>query len=848
MIRQGWWLALLVFCCLLPAPAAADTERWLHVAVNHVDVGYTALVYVDDGQPFIRGLDMIELGLPLDGEPDRRHAGENYYNPQQFPDHEAWVDEINQRLHLVTRRRGHDAPPPQSELLVAVTVNRQPRDEIFLVRYSDASKEMYLVTPDPAALGMDEDSLRLLLDDSAQLPLHALAGENYVFDYRNMTLELGVNPEHFLPRRLSLRATPRPVPQAPDNGLSAMLGYDLIVGDSRESDDWHAGVLELAVGEGTTMCSSRHAQFAHVNGVRRLESRCIIDWPESMHSLTLGDEVTRGGRIGYPLRYGGIRFGTDYGLQPHFVTTPAYNYLGTARIPSTLEVWVDETLAVRREIEPGVHELTDVTPPAGPGEVRAVIRNALGVQEIINASFYSDPQLLAPGLVDWSFHAGRLRSAYGFEGNEYGERFALVDARRGFSDWLTLESRLESADDFSNASLGGVFRIGTLGLLEATHAMSETDGGVRGEASAMRLSRRGRHLGFALSYESRDPAFVTVGMADGFEPPVERTQASIGVNLRGGLSLGVNGFRDELADGSEREIRTATLGVSVGHGSLSLVAIDTSASADVQYMLSLVLPFGERSTFSAGVSGTRDVSGSFITAQRGLGAGSGMGYRVSATDNDGARSGSGELFAQNDAVRLRAAARHSDYDTAGQMQLSGSVIVAGGTPRLSRQQFGSAAIVELPASGVRIYRDNQLVAVTDADGVAVITDLRPYERNRVRFDITDLPMNMQLETPELLVVPGRRHVVSLAMESSASRFVSATLRRADGSFVPVGAHGRSEGGEDFVVGHDGFVYLAVGSRGITQTVIEWRGGSCQAQLVHRDQRQAFINAGEVACR
>ena len=73
MIRQGRWLALLVFCCLLPAPAAADTERWLHVAVNHVDVGYTALVYVDDGQPFIRGLDMIELGLPLD-EIGRAHV------------------------------------------------------------------------------------------------------------------------------------------------------------------------------------------------------------------------------------------------------------------------------------------------------------------------------------------------------------------------------------------------------------------------------------------------------------------------------------------------------------------------------------------------------------------------------------------------------------------------------------------------------------------------------------------------------------------------------------------------------------------------------------------------------
>src|SRR3546814_6682631 len=66
----------------------------------------------------------------------------------------------------------------------------------------------------------------------------------------------------------------------------------------------------------------------------RLDSSWTVDDRDRMRSLSVGDSITRGGIGGLPLRYGGIRFGRNFEVQPGFVTLPMPSLNGSAALPS----------------------------------------------------------------------------------------------------------------------------------------------------------------------------------------------------------------------------------------------------------------------------------------------------------------------------------------------------------------------------------------------------------------------------------------------------------------------------------------------------------------------------------
>lgn len=842
-------LLLLLLQLLGGRAKAADSETWLPAAIDHIDRHYSVLVFTDaSGTRYVRQLDVQQLRLPVSGGPRYRHASEWYYRADALPEHEIHVDEISTRVHFVRRRRPHIEAPPSADLLLEVIVNSRRLDEPLLLHFEHG--EIEFSESALIALGINEEKARLLLKDDDELPVHAIAGENFSLDYSSLTLRMTVPPGLFLPVEIDVAPRVR-VPAEPAGGLSAMLGYDITHGIDAERERWNAGLFEFAIGGGTTTCLSQHARLADVEEFRRLDSRCIIDWPDRVLSLNVGDTITRAGAAGQAVRYGGVRFGTDYGLAPQFVTQPSLALLGSARVPSTLEVWIDEMLAVRRDVLPGVFELTDIPVHTGAGEVRAVITNALGMREVISQSFYSDPALLTDGLVDWSIEAGRLREDYALETDSYGERFALLDVRYGVTDWLTIEPRLEAAELFRGAALSAAFRLWDVGVLEVSRAASATETDVRGNASGARFSRRGRYLSFSLAHETSDENFVQLGYSLPGEKPAERSQASIGLALPGGVSLSVGGFRQLLRDDTEQRFHTAALNVPVGRfGSLLLTAFEPVRPLDDPlYALHVTIPFGGRSTFSANTFRQGALEGSQVGVQRNLPAGPGFGYRLTSGETNGAQVDTAELIAQGDVARLRVDGRNAAGMTLGQAQLTGSVILSRSGLDLSRRQDGSAAIIGLPAAGVRVYHDERLAAVTDGDGNAVVPGLRPYQENRLRIESDDLPLDANIELTELRVIPGRRQAVNVDFAVTESRHLSAKLRHArTGKAVPPGALVTLASGESFPVGFDGFIYIPLEGSGATRLHVQWPQGSCQAVAILPASAEPFVDLGGLQCR
>ena len=86
------------------------------------------------------------------------------------------------------------------------------------------------------------------------------------------------------------------------------------------------------------------------------------------------------------------------------------------------------------------------------------------------------------------------------------------------------------------------------------------------------------------------------------------------------------------------------------------------------------------------------------------------------------------------------AARYLDA-SAQSLTLNGGATFMDGELRATRTVTDSFATVEVGGvADVTVYYDNQPVAHTDANGIAVVRDLRSYDVNRLSIDPLQLPL------------------------------------------------------------------------------------------------------------
>jgi len=230
---------------------------------------------------------------------------------------------------------------------------------------------------------------------------------------------------------------------------------------------------------------------------------------------------------------------------------------------------------------------------------------------------------------------------------------------------------------------------------------------------------------------------------------------------------------------------------------------------------------GDRTTASVSATAGNDADSARFQLQRGLPVGPGFGYRLSAERGENAHI-FGSVSAQNDVGSYTLEADRFAGQTSYRGFASGGVALMNGGVFFARRLGDSFAVVEVPGyPGVRVYAENQFVAETDDEGMALVPRLRPYDRNRISLAHEELPFDARIDAAELDAVPyyGSGTYVRFPVTREAGATFRVTL--ADGRPVPPGAMARLDGGRDaFPVGHDGEVYLT-GLGGGNEVLITW---------------------------
>lgn len=733
-------------------------------------------------------------------------------------------------------------------LLLAVNINGVDRGEVVSARrLSDgglavAAQDLQNWRLKPPAGGV------LRINGHAWVRLADLEGVAWHIDMESQTIMLQAPGASFAGTALAYGETDGV--QLTPSAAGGFFNYDLY--HQRDGGrDGGGGLFELGAfnthGSGTATAVWRDTGM--LRRWARLDTTWTMDLPQHMQSLRFGDAIGRAGAWGRAVRFGGLQWGTNFATQPGFIAFPLPTLRGEAALPSTLDVYLDNTRLLQSEVPAGPFDVTNVPVVTGQGQLRLVVRDLLGRQQVITQPYYTSPQLLRPGLHDFSVEAGAVREDYGVASGRYGRFMAVATDRLGIDAGFTRELRAEFLGDQQTLGAGGVWllpgRGAPAGTLSASAAASHgRDGG--GRLLALGLDRQARDLGVGLrtQYASRD--FVQIGQLPGFTPRRTLT-ASLGLPL-GGNALGVSYVRQSTWQGNEHRLLSASYSLRLGAAlQLGLYALrDYGGASDTSVGVIVTVAMDARTSLNAEVARQGRQDRKMVQLQRNLPAGNGFGYRLLAGDHRHYLAG-GALQTDRASFTLEAAsfAGQAGY-RAG---VSGGVAVAGGGVFPSRRIEESFAVVKVgDYAGVRIYRDNQEVARTDANGLALVTRLRAYQDNPVSIEQADLPLDAEVDTLRLKLAPALKSGVVVAFPVRRSRGAAFRLVDDAGVALPPGAVVRIEGdAREFPVGFDGRVFVT-GLGKNSRLSAQWQGRRCTVAPPAVDGTEPLPDLGTLTCK
>lgn len=735
---------------------------------------------------------------------------------------------------------GQQRPDRFDLLFVAITINGVPEGEYlvarrggdFFVRPSDLAR--WGVRVPPAAT--------TVIENEAFVQLTAIAGMTLHFDPAGQRIALIISAELFDSSNVSVPATRvRPTKSA----FAAFLNYDLSVQYDHKvqaaafleagiSDDWGLLATTMAVGQQTG--SSR---------ITRFDSYFLRDDPDTLVRLIVGDTVTDARDWSRQIRFGGVRLGTDFSLQPNLITFSTPAFTGRTAIPSNVELLVNNARRFQADVAPGPFSINQVPLVNGAGDVTLVIRDALGVERRVTSSYYISSRLLRRGLSAWSLEAGAERLDYGIRNFSYANPFAAGSYRRGVTDWLTLEGRTEVSGDVQMIGGGANIVWPAIGEFGIAGAVSRGEDG-QGALYRIFFSRITPGWSLAVSYQRASRQFDQLGIHRDAERITGQLQASGSVSLGRRGNFGIVYTDLEYADRNRTRLASANYSIGIrDRGYLSVFALRSAtrgSATQTTVGAGFTIPFGPRSSGYVQAD-TRNV---LAEIRRTPPAEGGWGYRLTAGAGESDRQ-QAELSWRGDPGEIRVEAARVEGSAGVRMLASGGLLFAGGRPYATRRVEDALGVIDVPGlADVRIYQENRLVARTDARGRAIIPDLRGYEQNRIAIAPGDIPIDAHMSSDTLMIVPRYRGAVIARFAIERDHPATILLQALDGAPVDAGTTVRTDTGETAFVGYGGEIFVREARRDMI-IEFETRQGPCRVRLGGLPEDDVLPRLGPLRC-
>ncbi|MGE8941124.1 fimbria/pilus outer membrane usher protein [Leptospira interrogans] len=711
-------------------------------------------------------------------------------------------------------------------------------------------------------------------DAAGRIELDRLPDVSYRVDESAQKLFVETSDAARVPRVVDARRRRQAEIPEPRADYGAVLNYTLFAATGALQDR-EFGRLDSFSGSFDMRISSPHGTLSHsfvagragdwLDDVVRLRTAWAYSDPLRMITYRAGDIISGGFSWTRSVNLGGAQVQRNFQLRPDLVTTPLPTFAGSAAVPSTIEVYTQNARSWSENVEPGPFEIVNLPVIGQSGETRVVLKDSQGRETVTSLPFFSSDKLLREGLLDFSMEAGLPRRGIGVESMDYDDNpFAILSARYGFSNRLTLEGHAEAATNLANAGVGAVFLLGHYGTASLAAAGSVHDGRVGGLASASATLRWNdwslygriqRTIGdfndaasvSAKSYRDDDTDNLRVAAF-----PTAIDQISLGVPTPfedANLQLSYARIDSDIWRNSE--IISANYAQEVWRNTVFRASLFQNLTGDrnLGIYAGASISLGDGISASAGydhrADGSRFMADVMKTEKPENGS---VGWRVRVMEsNDPVRSAGVSYRAP--IARFETTVTQYGDEVRATASAEGALVLAGGGVFATHRIYDSFAVVDVGAPDVEVSYQNRPVGVTDRWGRILVPNLHAYEPNAIAIDPSNLPVDARIPSTKEIVVPadGAGVVVDFGvLEDTRAALVA--FVDANGQPLKTGAIGRIEGAkEEFVVGYGGEAFVEDLAPRNVVTIELTNGKTCRAEFGYQADPGAQVRIDGVVC-
>ncbi len=701
----------------------------------------------------------------------------------------------------------HGAPLPgiTRHLLLEVWINGQDRK--LIAEVTDQDGRLLIAPNELTEIGIRHASRDVGTDGF--IDLSNLPGTTATLDEANQILRIEAPNERLIPQTVDMQPPEAALHKA-SAGTGLILDYDSVATAMNRGNALSAGLSLQATGftpwgalTGTAFGTTGGGQ----NQFIRLDTALEIDDQNSLRQWLIGDAVSGGLIWSRPVRFVGVHVGTDFSLEPNLVTQPLPQFFGQTTVPTNVDVFIDAAKVLETPVQPGPFEIRNLPVVTGGGTADVVMRDELGREFTQSVPYYTAPQLLTPGLFDYSFDFGALRRGYGVRSFDYANVVGEATARYGLSDILTLESHIEASQGVWLGGVGGVLAVPPYGLIEASLAGSHTNGRY-GSLLYAAMQSETSPINLFASYTQTSEYYADVGSIDALAPARQRLQAGLGISMDAYGSLAFSWIDVRNRASSRTQLATASYSLSLGGGLyLGVTGVDDVQNGNLSAEAFISIPLGGGTYLGGSVSSQPSTTTTMASLTHPANPDGGWGYGAQLSAGNGETAEADATWVE-DHGRLDAGVATARGQTAARLGASGSLILMDGSLYASHTSNDAFALVQTGTPGVEIYRENRPIARSGPDGEALVPDLNAYEDNHLSVEPRDYPMSVVVTDPDRIVVPRRHSGVSVDFAPADVHAALVTVRLEDGSFPMAGTEVRIDGRKQpLVIGNRGQLFI-----------------------------------------
>lgn len=647
--------------------------------------------------------------------------------------------------------------------------------------------------------------------------------------------------------------------QAASASPGLLLNYDLYGTQGRGNTSSLNAFTELRAFNGSSVLSNTAlTQATRGDGSSgwqghsaRLDTTWSRSFPNDLLTLRVGDTLTAALPWSRATRIGGIQLSRNFALQPYRTTAPLPAFLGSATLPSDVELFVNGIRQYSGQVPAGPFQLNTLPNINSTGNAQVVLTDALGRATTLNFSLYNTHQLLAKGLSDWSVDLGVVRKNYGLRSFDYGSDPAASGTwRYGVSDSFTLETHGEATRGLATAGVGGAWQLGPVGLLSGAVARSSHSAG-SGTQLNLGYSWQNQRLNFGVDSTRTRGDYLDVASLYGSAPPTGTGRALVGYSTQNLGSFGLSYLYLRYAGQDATRFASAYWLKSLGRSASLNVSLNQNLDnrRERSVFAGLSWTLDGRTSLSTGVQRDQQRSTFSADAQSPAPSEGGFGWRAGTRLGDSQNGGQAELNYLGRYGRVATGVSVFGDSRYAYANATGGLVFMGGQPFASRRIDDAFAVVSTDGvAGVPVKLENRLIGTTDSKGMLLVVPLNAYQNNQIAIDPMQLPADVRIDRVKTLATPSDRAGTLVRFGITPVRAASILLVGAAGQPLPLGSLVRvnGQGAEPSLVGFDGVVYLDTLEAQNVLTV-DTPAGGCRVSFDYRKDGEGIPEIGPLRC-